>query len=203
VYEYKAYHTDSYLVVPAKLGCYFDFSEYTDDPEYLESIQLVRDTLLKDGLSVKSSRALPPKSNSIANWVNGDTFSNPEKADAGGPISERVARFTNLLDLDGDVLFNDVIPAGGGIDISEKSVGVYVFSIYNESRREVDKKVMTREEVNEVAQMYGVTEDDTILLLFKKGEFSQEYTDAFIDKKLAEASRSRIVEASKFQRDYS
>lgn len=203
VYEYKAYHTDSYLVVPARLDCNFDFSEYTDDPEYLESIQLVRETLLKDGLSVKSSRALPPKSNSIANWVNGDTFSNPEKANAGGPISERVVRFTNLLDLDGDVLFNEVIPAGGGIDVSEKNVGVYVFSIYNESRREVEKKVMTREEVNEVAQLYGVAGDDTILLLFKKGEFSQDHTDAFIDKKLAESSRSRIVEASKFQRDYS
>jgi hypothetical protein len=203
VYEYKAFHTDSYLVVPANLKSDFDFSEYTDDPEYLKSIDLVRETLLKDGLSVKSSRALPPHSNSIANWVNGDTFSNPEKANAGGPISERVARFTNLLDLDGDILFNEVIPAGGGIEIEEKSIGVYVFSIYNESRRDVEKKVMTQDEVNEVAQMYGVPEDDTILLLFKKGEFSQEHTDAFIDKKNRDASRSRIVEVSKFQRDYS
>ena len=203
IYEYKAYHTDSYLVVPANLTIDFDFSEYTDDPEYLRSIQLVRETLLRDGLSVKSSRALPPNSNSIANWVNGDTFSNPEKANAGGPISERVARFTNLLDLDRDVLFNEVIPAGGGIEISEKTIGVYVFSIYNESRRDIEKKAMTREEVNEVANIYGVPEDDTILLLFKKGEFSQEHTNEFIENKIKDASRSRIVEANKFQRDYS
>lgn len=62
---------------------------------------------------------------------------------------------------------------------------------------------MTQEEVNEVAQMYGVPEDNTILLLFKKGEFSQDHTDAFIDKKNRDASRSRIVEVSKFQRNYS
>ncbi len=203
IYEHKIFQTDSYLVVPANLHCDFDFSEYTDDPEYLNSISLVRNTLLKDGLKVKNSRALPAHSNCIANWVNGDTFSNAEKAAASGPISERVVRFTNLLDLDSDVLFNDVIPAGGGVKIEDKTIGVYIFSIYNESRRDVERKVMTRDEVNEVASLYGVPKDDTILVLFKKGDFSQKHTDAFIDKKNKEASASRITEVSKFQRDYS
>jgi len=203
LFEYKAYHTDSYLVVPGKLREDFDFSEYTDDPEYLSAINVVRDTLLKGGLEVKSSRALPKGSNSIANWVNGDTYSNPEKANAGGPISERVSNYTHSLDLESDIKFNDVIPAGGGIDISERSVGVYVFSVYNESRRNVAKKVMTEDEVNEVANLYGVPNDDTVLVLFKKGDFSQVLTDEFIDEKLKEADASSIVEASKFQRDYS
>jgi hypothetical protein len=203
LFEYKAYHTDSYLVVPGKLHKNFDYSEYTDDPEYLRSIEVVRDTLLKGGLEVKSSRSLPSGSNSIANWVNGDTYSNPEKANAGGPISERVSRYTHLLDLESDIKFNEVIPAGGGVDISERNIGVYVFSTYNESRRDVVKKIMTQAEVNEMANAYGIPEDDTVLVLFKKGDFSQILTDEFIDQKMEEAERSPIVEASKFQRDYS
>jgi hypothetical protein len=203
LFEYKAFHTDSYLVVPGKLDEDFDFAVYTDDPEYLKSINFVREALLKGGVKVKNSRALPAGSNSIANWVNGDTYSNPEKANAGGPISERIAKFTTSLDIDRDIKFNDVIPAGGGVDIKERSIGVYVFSIYNESRRNVDKKIMTPAEVNEVANHYNVPEDDTVLVLFKKGEFSQILTDEFIEQKLLDEERSPIIEGSKFKRDYS
>ncbi|QKX16922.1 DEAD/DEAH box helicase family protein [Microbulbifer sp. YPW1] len=201
--EYKAYHTDSYLVVPARLTEDFDYSQYTDDPEYLESIKVVRDTLISGGLMVKGSRSLPPGTNSVANWVNGDTFSNPEKAIAGGPVFERVGRFTTQLDLEHDVKFNDIVPAGGGVDINERSIAVFVFSIYNESRRDVEKKVMTLSDVHEVSDAYNVESDDTVLVLFKKGEFSQSLTDEFIESKIEEENKSRIVEESKFQRDFS
>lgn len=202
--KYKAYHTDSYLIVPAHLHDDFDFSIYTEDPAYLESIGIVRKTLLKGGLQVKSSRSLPAGSNSIASWVNGDTYSNSEKASKRGPISEQVANITTLLDLNSDIKFNDVILGGGGVDVEKFEVGVFVFSIYNESRRkEVSNRVMTIEQVHEVANAYGVAEDDTILVMFKKGEYSQALTDEFINQKIAISEKSPIVEESKFQRIYS
>lgn len=203
IFEYKAHATDSYLVVPGMLEEDGDYSAYTDDSEYLKSIAVVREVLLKDGVKVKDSRSLPPKSNSIANWVNGDTFKNAEKANAGGPVFERVSTYTTSLDLDRNVNFNDIIPAGGGVNINERSVAVYVFSIYNKSKRsKIDKTVMTRSEVEEVSLAYGIPKDNTVLVLFKKGEFSERLTSEFIDKKLIESEKSKIVEASKFKRNW-
>ena len=195
--NYRAYHTDSYLVVPGKLTEEYDYSEYTDDPDYLETIRLVRSEIQNSGLRVKTSWSLPANSRSLANWVNGDSFDNPNK-----PDFERVSKFTTQLDLEKDVKFNDIIAAGGGVDINEKDVAVYVFSIYSESRRDVQKKVLTVSDVHEVADVYGLPPDDTILVMFKKGEYSDSLTQEFVDSKLQNASATPIVEQSKFQRNF-
>jgi len=173
---------------------------YTDDPDYLESIRVLRDVLTKGGVEVKSHRSLPVGSNSIAAWVNGDTFDNEEKAMKDGPLFEKVSKLTTQLDLNHDICFSDVIPSGGGVDISTRSVAVYIFSIYNASRRDVEKKTMDKADVSDVALAYGIPDDDTVLILFKKGEFSQSMTDEFIANKLLEAKASPIIEKSKFQR---
>jgi len=202
IFDYRAFRTDSYLVLPGNLQIDFDYSKYTDDTVYLEAVEILRDVLRKSGPSVKAARSVPANSSVIASWVNGDTFQNKEKAIVGGPAFERVARFAVLLDQDENVRFNDVVPAGGGIDIGSKEISAYVFSIFNESKRNVEKKVMTREEVDEVASAFNVDSDDTIFVLFKRGEFSQQLTDIFIADEIEKSSRSRIVESNKFQKVY-
>lgn len=203
IFGYKAYDTDSYLVVPGRLDDEYDYSSFTNDTSYLSAISALREILRRGGIIVKSNRAVQTNSNIVAAWVNGDTYSNPEKAIAGGPASERVINFTTLLDQDQCIRFNDIVPAGGGIDIKSKDIAAFIFSIYNKSRRNVVKKVMTQEDVNELADFYNVASDNTIFVLFKKGDFNQQLTNIYIDDHLEKAARSKIIESNKFQRDYS
>lgn len=198
-FDYKAYETDSYLVVPAHLHEDFSFTKYTDDPELLDAIATIRNVLIKDNFSV-GRHSLPQNSNLIASWVNGDTFDNPEKAIAGGPAFQRVSKLIVSLDKELHVRFNDVIPAGGGIDPAKNKIAAYIFSIYNKSSRQVEKKVMTQSDVNDVASAFDVDPDDTIIVLFKRGDENQELTNQYINEMLERASKSKIVEANKFQR---
>jgi hypothetical protein len=202
LYEYEAFETDSYLVVPGKLRESYDYTCLTKDPAYLSAISVVREVLTKDGISVKSARSVPPKSTIMASWVNGDTFENVEKAAAGGPAFEHVTRCVVTLDQDEPLSFNDIIQAGGGVDIKSKDIAVYVFSIYNQSKRIVPKTVMTMDDMEQVATAFETDVDDTIFVLFKKGAISQELTDMFIAAKEAEANKSIFDERNKFARQY-
>lgn len=197
--NYKAYETDSYLVVPGKLTSRFDFTKYTDDPELLDTIDSIRSIMQKKGPSV-GKHSMPPKSNVIASWVNGDTFDNPEKAIAGGPAFQRVSNLIVSLDKELHVRFNDIIPAGGGIDPEKNNIAAYIFSIFNESSRKVEKRVMTQADVDDVSSAFFVEPDDTIIVLFKRGDENIEMTNSYINDLIEKSTKSKIVEANKFQR---
>ncbi|MCY1291921.1 hypothetical protein D9M70_411280 [compost metagenome] len=196
------YLTDSYLIAPAKLSdSNPDFSSYTEDKVLIDSIRAIRETLLgKNGApEVKSSRQLRGAKWMTANWVNGDTYDNPEKASSHGTYHERLLEITHALDNDQDYIFNDTVGIGGGVEVSEKTITALIFSIYNESRRSgAAQKCMTQDQLNELSDWFGLEHDDTLIFLVKRGELSRELTDERINDALRKATSTSINEHNHF-----
>ena len=203
IFEPEVFLTDSYIPIPAQLSTKNpDFSQYTEDPTILETIYTVRECILgKEGIpSVKTSRSIRGKSWITSSWVNGDMFDNPEKALAGGTVKDRIISSTLRLDDDRPVIFNGVIPAGGGEKISKKEVAVFILSVYNESRRKgISKSRLTPEDMSDICNWFKLPFDDTMLLIFKKGELCEERTQANREEAERLESLSPIIESNKFQ----
>ncbi|VVP08716.1 hypothetical protein PS880_03203 [Pseudomonas fluorescens] len=196
------YLADSYLFVPAQLtSSTTDFTEYTEDDELLKSIQAIRSTLLgKNGSpEIKGSRQLRGAKWVTANWVNGDTYDNPEKASARGTYHDRLLDITSALDSEKDYIFNDTVVVGGGVESANKTVSAFVFSVFNESRRTgaVEKR-MSQEQLNELADWFKIPRDNTLIFLVKRGELSQSLTDERITLALKKTSSSSITEHNHF-----
>ncbi|NYA44688.1 DEAD/DEAH box helicase family protein [Serratia fonticola] len=177
--DVETYMTASYVAVPAKLfSPDYDFTQHTDDKLMLQAIALIREELLKDsGPSVKSSRAMRgSKKNWVkAQWVNGDTYDNKEKALKEGTMKERTLKFTCQLDAEEALEFNTVVMPGSGEYTEQKLITATIFSIFNMSRRNnVNKWVMTEADVHEMCEYFSVDYDDTMFVLFKRGEYNAE-----------------------------
>ncbi|MHC8393870.1 DEAD/DEAH box helicase family protein [Pseudomonas sp. LB3P93] len=196
------YLVDSYLLVPAQLAnATADFADYTEDGELLDSIQAIRSTFLtKDGQpEVKTSRQLRGAKWMTANWVNGDTYDNREKAMVHGTYQERLLKIKAALDDERGYPFNDTVVVGGGVASADKTVSAFIFSTYNESRRVgATQKRMTQEQLDDLASWFNVPNDDTFLFLVKRGEFSRELTDERINAALKKATNSSIYEHNHF-----
>lgn len=141
--DVETFKTDGYIAVPAKLlqeG--IDFSHYTKDKILLQAIELIRNELTAKGApSVKGNRAMRGKKKNWikAHWVNGDSFNNPEKAQADGTQKIKTKLYTQLLDNGEFLEFNRVVAPGSGELSENKLVTATIFSIYNISRRNVKK----------------------------------------------------------------
>lgn len=192
----KTYLTAGYLIVPAKLDQpNFDFTIYTQEKQYLDAIQLIREELLKDGGPfIKRGRALRgDKQNWIkAQWVNGATYNDYTE----GCTKNRILKFIKMLN-DGERLeFNTVVNPGGGEITEDKLVMASIFSIYNLSGQvDAYKRTMDDDDMREVCELLDCQRDDTVIVLFKRGEFSSELTQS----KQEMANDSRLKEHSIFK----
>lgn len=189
------YLTNGYIVVPGKLSePEFDYSAYTTDQELLEAIRLIREELLADGAPYrKSGRAMRGEHQNWikAQWVNGVTYDDytPSCAKA------RAQEFTSLLDNGEQVPFNRIVNPGGGEKTEDKRVMASVFSIYNLSRQaDAYKRAMDGDDMDDICRLLDIDQDDTLILLYQRGEFSAELSE---EAKL-EIQTSRIRNNSVF-----
>ncbi|AGH81530.1 glutathione synthase [Psychromonas sp. CNPT3] len=191
--DVETYVTDSYVAVPAKLlEPDFDFSVFTSDKNILAAIVILREEFTKKGApSVKGNRAMRGKKKNWikAQWVNGDSYDNPEKAGVDGPQKDRTILLTNMLDNDKAVEFNRVVAPGSGELTEDKLITATVFSIYNISRRKVIKTMMTKHDVFNMCDHFNIPHDDTIFVLYKRGEYD-------IEKSIAKKEHNKQPETS-------
>lgn len=191
--DVETFKTDGYIAVPAKLlqeG--IDFSHYTKDKILLQAIELIRNELTAKGApSVKGNRAMRGKKKNWikAHWVNGDSFNNPEKAQADGTQKIKTKLYTQLLDNGEFLEFNRVVAPGTGELSENKLVTATIFSIYNISRRNVKKIIMTTEDVWDMCDYFGIERDDTLIVLYKRGEYD-------IERSIAKKQHNELPEKS-------
>jgi len=191
--DVETFKTDGYIAVPAKLlqeG--IDFSHYTKDKILLQAIELIRNELTAKGApSVKGNRAMRGKKKNWikAHWVNGDSFNNPEKAQADGTQKIKTKLYTQLLDNGEFLEFNRVVAPGSGELSENKLVTATIFSIYNISRRNVKKIIMTTEDVWDMCDYFGIERDDTLIVLYKRGEYD-------IERSIAKKQHNELPEKS-------
>ncbi|BDX02826.1 hypothetical protein MACH16_15740 [Marinomonas pontica] len=171
----KVYLTQSYVVVPGKLDKeQYDYNRYTKDLDLLEAIRLIREELLADGEPYrKQGRALRGEHQNWikAQWVNGATY------DDGTPscAKSRALHFTQLLDQLEPVEFNKIVNPGGGETTDSKRVMASIFSIYNLSgQKDAFKRALDIDDMSEICRLFGFENDDTLILLYKRGDFLRE-----------------------------
>jgi hypothetical protein len=71
-----------------------------------------------------------------------------------------------------------VVAPGSG-ELSEfKLITAAVFSIYNISRRKVIKTMMTEHDIWEMCDHFNIPHDDTMFVLYKRGEYDIKRTIA-------------------------
>jgi hypothetical protein len=177
--DVETFLTDSYAVVPGKLlEQDYDYTKHTKDKKFLDALDIIRDEYLRDyGPKAKGHRAMRgQKKNWIkAQWVNGDTFDNKEKARKIGTMKERTIIFTDKLNKGEKLEYNQVVMPGSGELSENKPITATIFSIYNMSRRDKIKKlVMSQTDMNEMCDHFGVEHDDTLIVFFKRGEYDIE-----------------------------
>ena len=178
--DVETYLCDSYVTVPMQLSSeHPDYKSYTEDFRLLEAINIVREEFLKDyGPRLKGHRAMRGRSKNWikAQWVNGDTYDNKEKAHKLGTMKERTQIFTNAISNGERQEFNLVVMAGSGELTVNKEVVATVFSTYNSSRRDVTKKVMNESDMDDICKLMDVPYDNTIVVLYKRGEYDAATT---------------------------
>jgi len=178
--DVNTYHAESYAVIPAKLfDDKPDFSSYTSEPLFLKAMEIIRSEFLRDhGPKPKGHRAMRGKQKNWikAQWVNGDSYDNKEKARKSGTMKERALSFTRALDTSEQLYYNDVVMPGSGERSEDKAVTATIFSIYNMSRRQVDKKVMSEVDMTEICELLNAPEDTTLVVLYKRGKFDEAMT---------------------------
>lgn len=194
----QTYFTDSFLAVPGKLEhADYDYSQFTHNPILLEAIKLIRAELLKDdGPHRKQGRALKGEHQNWikAQWVNGVTFDDHTPSCA----KNRAIEFTRLLKEKHAVEFNKIVNPGGGESTEDKQVMASIFSVYNLSRQiDAFKRAMDEDDMEEVSQFLNVECDDTIILLYLRGNYSSELT-AIKQEGLSQITSTKIRNNSIF-----
>jgi len=191
--DVETYSTDSYVAVPANLlEADFDFNIFTKDKHMLSAIRILREEFTKKGApSVKGNRAMRGKKKNWikAQWVNGDSYDNPEKAGVDGPQKDRTIMLTDMLNNDEFVEFNRVVAPGSGELSENKLITATVFSIYNISRRKVIKTIMTPHDVWDMCDHFNIPHDDTMFVLYKRGEYD-------IERSIAKKEHNKLPEKS-------
>ena len=173
----QTYFTDSFIAVPGKLAeQQFDYGQYTQNPIVLEAIKLIRAELIKDdGPHRKQGRALKGEHQNWikAQWVNGVTYDDQTPSCA----KNRAIEFTTKLNQNETIEFNKVVNPGGGETTKNKQVMASIFSIYNLSKKtDAFKRTMDEDDMVEISQLLNTELDNTIILLYLRGDYSSEIT---------------------------
>jgi hypothetical protein len=197
----KTYLTSGYYAIPAKLDeLDFDFTTLTSDPTILKTIHAIRNVYLKDSpIAAKASRSLRGCKWIKAHWVNGDTYDNPEKALALGTMWQRALDLTTKFDEGEDVEFNLAVTPGGNEKTSDKEVAVKIFSVYNRSRRITEKQSMLETDVHDVCSWFGAEQDNTLLLIFKRGVHCPTRSHEKESSAKVQIAKGNILEANHFK----
>lgn len=181
--DHRVFLTECYVIVPGKLNNpSFNYNQYTRDPELLEAIRLIREEYLADGEPYrKQGRALRGDHQNWvkAQWVNGATY------DDGTPscAKSKALRFTKLLDQNEPVEFNNIVNPGGGETTEDKRVMASIFSTYNLSgQKDAFKRALDLDDMSEVCRLFGFESDDTLILLYKRGNFLLERSSDDLEK---------------------
>jgi hypothetical protein len=189
--DVETYQIDDYIAVPAKLlDENHDFNQYTNDKHLLQAIDLIRNEFTAKGApSVKGNRAMRGKTKNWikAHWVNGDSFDNPEKARVDGTQKVKTKLYTQMLDNGESLEFNRVVAPGSGELSENKLITASIFSIYNISRRKVSKTIMDEEDVWQMCDHFGIERDETMFVLYKRGEYD-------IERSLAKKEHNELPE---------
>lgn len=200
--DVETYQTADFVAIPAQLKEErANYSAYTTDSQFLDAITLVRDEFLRDyGPKVKGNRAMRGRNKSWikAQWVNGDTYDNKEKALKIGTMKERTILFTENLRNKRPQEYNQIVMPGSGERSSNKAMTATIFSVYNISRRDVSKKIMSHEDMQEICALMNVPYDDTLVVLFKRGDMDQEATDRKIAVNESPEVETTINDQSQF-----
>lgn len=171
--DVDTYVTEGFVAIPAELSADKpDYQKYTTDSQFLNAMGIIREEYLHDyGPKPKGHRAMRGrKKNWIkAQWVNGDTYDNKEKARKIGTMKERTILFTGNLKNNKPQEYNQVVMPGSGELSANKEVTATIFSIYNLSRRDVNKKLMTEDDMQEICHLMGAPYDNTLVVLYKRG----------------------------------
>lgn len=193
----STYLTKGCLIVPGKLSeINADFSSYTNDPDLLEAIQLIRAEFLSDGTPYpKSGRAMrgDDKNWIKAQWVNGVTYNDFTPSCA----KNRILDFNTRLDKGEEIEFNLIVNPGGGEITADKRVMASIFSIYNLSKQvDAYKRAMDIEDMHEICTALGHDYEDTIIVLYQRGNYSNTMT---LQKQKIQEKLSRIRNSSVFK----
>jgi hypothetical protein len=173
----QTYMTDSFIAVPGKLTHpQYDYKQYTNNPTLLDAIGLIRAELTKDdGPRRKQGRALKGEHQNWikAQWVNGVTYDDHTPSCA----KNRAIEFTSQLNQSQAIEFNKIVNPGGGETTEGKTVMASIFSIYNLSRQmDAFKRSMDEDDMEEICQLLNIELDDTIVLLYLRGNYSHSLT---------------------------
>ncbi|CAI3798206.1 DEAD/DEAH box helicase family protein [Rheinheimera sp. MM224] len=201
--DVETYMTDSYIAVPGKLlEPAYDYSQHTSDPLLIKSIETIREEMTKaGGPTVKGNRAMRGANKNWvkAQWVNGDSYDNPEKARKEGTMKERTLSFTRSIDQGENIEFNQIVLPGSGEYSENKLITATIFSVYNISRRDgVKKKIMSLDDVYEMCDHFSVPRDDTMFVLYKRGEYHAERTRIKIESNEGPDQVNTIRDESQF-----
>lgn len=200
--DVETYRTGEYAVVPLQLFAENpEYSPYTKNQEFIKALELISEEYLKDaGPRPKGHRAMRgARKNWVkAQWVNGDTYDNPEKALKLGTMKERTLHFINALESGEPLEYNQVVMPGNGEYSANKAVTATVFSRYNLSRRKVAKTQMSEADMKEIAELLGVPEDNTIVVLYAQGDFDEATTQAKRNHNQLPESEGSINDESQF-----
>jgi len=189
----KIYLTKGYVSVPGKLNDPdFDFSLYTSDEELLSAINLIRQELLSDdGPYRKKNRALRGEHQNWikAQWVNGATYEDGTQS----CVKAKTLNFTSKLSAGDQIPFNQIVNPGGGEKTEDKKVMASIFSTYNLSgQMDAFKRSLDSDDMEEIGSLLSVENDNTIIVLYQRGDFSQLLTDETIKvKQDVQATRIR------------
>lgn len=200
--DVQTYTTGDYTAVPLQLFEEApDYSPYTKNPDFLRALDLITEEYLRDsGPRPKGHRAMRGvRKNWVkAQWVNGDTYDNPEKALKLGTMKERTLHFIEKLEAGEPLEYNQVVMPGNGEYSADKAVTATVFSRYNQSRRKVAKTQMSEADMKEIAELLDVPEDNTIVVLYAQGEFDEKTTQAKINHNRLPDSEGSVNDESQF-----
>ncbi|MCT8986555.1 hypothetical protein [Shewanella phaeophyticola] len=112
-----------------------------------------------------------------AQWVNGVTYNDYTPSCA----KSRAQHFTQCLNNGELVEFNRIVNPGGGEKTEDKRVMASIFSIYNLSgQMDAYKRAMDIEDMAEICTLFDIELDDTLILLYQRGDYSQELTDSIV-----------------------
>ncbi|WP_019935806.1 DEAD/DEAH box helicase family protein [Oceanimonas smirnovii] len=200
--DVETYRTGEYAVVPLQLLDEApDYEQYTKNGEFIKALHLIREEYLKDaGPRLKGHRAMrgAQKNWVKAQWVNGDTYDNPEKALKLGTMKERTLHFIEALKAGEPLEYNQVVMPGNGEYSASKAVTATIFSRYNQSRRKVAKTQMSEADMKEIATLLEVPEDNTIVVLYAQGAFDNVTTQAKINHNQLPESEGSVNDESQF-----
>lgn len=181
--HHQSYDVSEFAVVPLQLHAdSFSPNVFTPNARLQLAAELIRDTLLDDeGPVIKPNRALrgSEKNWIKAQWVNGVTFDDYSNSMSSARF--RTLQYLRELEEGACIDYEALVNPGGGESVDDKQVYAVIFSVYNLSAQ-VDKfkRAIDQYEMEDLCRELGLPSDDSLVILFERGEVSISTLDTNI-----------------------